>query len=847
MVTAMKGKITILLLIIILPVISVQAQNVFSFADNGTFEGTGWETELRNFNSSNPNISLLERSTKYHYEGSYSLRVEHKVHSPVTVSYQSVSFNFANTTTSFGLSFRIYIPSDENGLPSHSTLSKIPLEAWSHNTAGGRTRCVPSGYGVAANYVTDTWITINPVLERNIYLYIYPLSTSTKFVYYIDEVRAESSTPVIDGVSFTDTGIELNPSGGTTVLPGNPHPAPAYMINWNDGSTNRVRNDLTPGVIYTATIVNDFGNCDISISNKYIYGRPAPPIVSSASICAGAQLQLTASGAPSGDYYRYTWYDAPINGNLVATGSSVNLGVMSVPGTYKYYAQIDITGSVKGSSSYRSEATATVNPLPAPQLEARSTKIFKGRPATFIALNHQLDYRYSYNFYYGGNQIFEQVNTTEGTLTYTFYEQNGYSDIGIHPVSVTVTGAGECSSNFSYSVEVKDYEPLCETIIPVHSSTSGVITLDNFSGQYVFQRDKACAVDITLGCIQGKVTLPTFSNVVSASAVTYSDEWKYDYMSIAPAATGNAFERGERGKWRTKGTYVFNKGSISVDKNYNSGTYQLSYFNWQRPDATSKTGWLKTSEIQKYTPQGDAVEEKNALGIYSAAKYGYGGVLPYLIAENAAYNSVYFESFENLYAITNTLEEDVSMNGNLRVKAISHSGEYSIQLFNSFTTSKFTLNQQLQSKGLLVRVWVKGGTSPTLKVKLTTEASIYDFTEVARSGEWALMESRIPAGKFGINIGQAFHVAVLRQGNGNMWIDDLRVQPIDAEVVCYVYDVNTLKVSAILDDQHFAMFYQYNGEGKLVRKQVETVRGIKTIQETQYNIPEKDKSSFTGE
>ena len=50
-------------------------------------------------------------------------------------------------------------------------------------------------------------------------------------------------------------------------------------------------------------------------------------------------------------------------------------------------------------------------------------------------------------------------------------------------------------------------------------------------------------------------------------------------------------------------------------------------------------------------------------------------------------------------------------------------------------------------------------------------------------------------------------------------------------------DPTTRKLLASFDDQHFGLFYQYNAEGKLVRKQVETERGLQTIQETQYNTP----------
>jgi len=52
-----------------------------------------------------------------------------------------------------------------------------------------------------------------------------------------------------------------------------------------------------------------------------------------------------------------------------------------------------------------------------------------------------------------------------------------------------------------------------------------------------------------------------------------------------------------------------------------------------------------------------------------------------------------------------------------------------------------------------------------------------------------------------------------------------------------VYDPRNFRLLASFDDQHFGMYYQYNAEGKLVRKLVETERGMRTVQETQYNTP----------
>jgi hypothetical protein len=70
-----------------------------------------------------------------------------------------------------------------------------------------------------------------------------------------------------------------------------------------------------------------------------------------------------------------------------------------------------------------------------------------------------------------------------------------------------------------------------------------------------------------------------------------------------------------------------------------------------------------------------------------------------------------------------------------------------------------------------------------------------------------------------------------------LYVDDVKFQPKDAQVSCFVYDVATLRLLTQFDDQHFGVYYQYNDEGKLVRKMVETEKGMKTIQESQYNSP----------
>ena len=78
--------------------------------------------------------------------------------------------------------------------------------------------------------------------------------------------------------------------------------------------------------------------------------------------------------------------------------------------------------------------------------------------------------------------------------------------------------------------------------------------------------------------------------------------------------------------------------------------------------------------------------------------------------------------------------------------------------------------------------------------------------------------------------------AELRFINSNtaapMYVDDIRIHPYNANMKSYVYDARTLRLSAELDENNYASFYEYDEEGQLVRVKKETIQGIKTIQET---------------
>lgn len=74
-------------------------------------------------------------------------------------------------------------------------------------------------------------------------------------------------------------------------------------------------------------------------------------------------------------------------------------------------------------------------------------------------------------------------------------------------------------------------------------------------------------------------------------------------------------------------------------------------------------------------------------------------------------------------------------------------------------------------------------------------------------------------------------IALKNSSGAKAYFDDIRFHPFNATMKSYVYDPETLRLSAELDDENYATFYDYDEEGALVRVRKETERGVMTIQE----------------
>jgi hypothetical protein len=400
---------------------------------------------------------------------------------------------------------------------------------------------------------------------------------------------------------------------------------------------------------------------------------------------------------------------------------------------------------------------------------------------------------------------------------------------------------------------------------------AGSFTFDYTSHTFSFSTFDNCSSIVCLTpCPVSGVT--TLNDVVAAAAVSFSDYWPYDASLYSSIGTflANEYETGVKGTWRTEGTFVYRE-NINVDTdpttnpnladklyNFEEGVFTMEMFDWANPakydpshlDYDPTKLWLFTGMVNKYSPNGLPIEDRNILGIRSTSKLGDRGTVPTLVAQNAHDHTVAFEAFEKQYDFGGTLhfEDGLVYNSTAGhwTQKIAHSGTSSIELYADQwfpVTNKVKLESNvIRDGGLLTRIWVNAPEDTELEDELNIRyggTATSTMKLVASAGDWALYEDYLEVTSANVSsflgtVGSEYVTVEIMTGEDNVYIDDARTQPMESEMVCYVYD-SSQRLIAMLDDQHFALFYQYNAEGQLVRQKIETYNGVKTVSEGQYN------------
>lgn len=91
-------------------------------------------------------------------------------------------------------------------------------------------------------------------------------------------------------------------------------------------------------------------------------------------------------------------------------------------------------------------------------------------------------------------------------------------------------------------------------------------------------------------------------------------------------------------------------------------------------------------------------------------------------------------------------------------------------------------------------------------------------------------------GKIKVFNGEYILIKLVNDTEGPIYFDDFRFHPYLSNMKSFVYDNFSMRLIAELDENNYAMFYEYDDEGRLVRVKKETEKGVMTVKEARTSL-----------
>lgn len=336
--------------------------------------------------------------------------------------------------------------------------------------------------------------------------------------------------------------------------------------------------------------------------------------------------------------------------------------------------------------------------------------------------------------------------------------------------------------------------------------------------------------------------------LLGASVQTWKNDW--DNYRIFNSST-ETFGQNSEGDpvWRKNAYYVW-RGDYSRLRTDGSQNFSPSdKFNFTA--GSSNQGWEYVGETKRYDHFSMPLEFTDRNNISTSSKMGYNDKIRILNASNAEYTEVTFSSAEDFDAITGHFGGEIKLGNAVVVKKSagreSHTGDCAIELSSGYgfiynPSNHPTNNTALKpNKTYRVSVWTKSvGNNGRIYYKLNNspneETSTIAHVKGSVSG-WQLIEMPITIGP----TFTALEVGV-KSVSGTVLFDDFRFQPIDASMLCFVYNPLTHELSGtnleyseyVLDNDNLYTRYEYNAKGQLHKTFRESIKynGEKLVSES---------------
>lgn len=263
----------------------------------------------------------------------------------------------------------------------------------------------------------------------------------------------------------------------------------------------------------------------------------------------------------------------------------------------------------------------------------------------------------AYWHYEGMGPAYRNIGATFGLSV----DNNGYAAIGNAPAYFAEGDEVVVNSTYCWvdQVEAGRIRLLKKTGAKMDAATSASIQIIRSGRRNMLTTDMAVITTLSNPLSGMKSNL--YENVVQASAVEFGNSWRThcdcfemtNDPNLVPSA--NPYVLGTKGLWKPTRSYLHL--TDRTQSNHNNSThirkdgvftaynpfYRLTNGKWSK----DLSNWTFTSEVTEFNPFGQELENKDALGRYSAATFGFNQTLATSVAANARYRDLAFDGFED--------------------------------------------------------------------------------------------------------------------------------------------------------------------------------------------------------
>ena len=277
----------------------------------------------------------------------------------------------------------------------------------------------------------------------------------------------------------------------------------------------------------------------------------------------------------------------------------------------------------------------------------------------------------------------------------------------------------------------------------------------------------------------------------------------------------------------------------------------------------NSTNWKKTSEVTLYDIFSNALEASDINNQRIATKKGYDNSRVLVTGGPASFNEIAYTGLEDALRADGTLSGGIDyvwprgytndatiFTDATRTTGKTHTGTKSLLLrpYKHGLSFPIDITSVDPNKAYRASVWA---TRPDALVYTYLDGTVRNSvsgTAQKQANGWYLIELTIPP--IGPNH-QSFRVACYNGGNTDVYLDDFRVQPINAQTTAYVYDSNNGRLTHTLDNQNLYTFYEYDGQGRLIKISRETLKyNTRQVKEFAYSYgaspPALDDATLTA-